>query len=297
MGEYITAGFLPESVNGIRINTDYPCGKRNFSALNGRTITYLVAHYTGNSKDTAKNNARYFRSGNRGASAHFFVDDSNIYQSVALNCRAWHCGTSGKYFHSLCRNANSIGIEMCCSGNYTISGKTKETAAQLFAYLCKLIGIGPDDIDTYVLRHWDVTRKECPKQMIGANNAEWAAFKNRIKDILRGDKTPLALIAQQVLDGKWGNGDERKRRLTAAGYNPAEVQMIVNALVNGEYRVMITASSGLNVREGPGVEYKKLDSFMHGVVVPVDEVRNGSGADAWGRVGTGWIALDYTAEV
>lgn len=37
-------------------------------------------------------------------------------------------------------------------------------------------------------------------------------------------------IAKEVLAGKWGNGAERKRKLTQAGYNYAEVQAKVNAL-------------------------------------------------------------------
>ena len=37
-------------------------------------------------------------------------------------------------------------------------------------------------------------------------------------------------IAKEVIAGKWGNGDERKRRLTAAGYNYTEVQNEVNKL-------------------------------------------------------------------
>jgi len=39
-------------------------------------------------------------------------------------------------------------------------------------------------------------------------------------------------IAKEVLAGKWGNGDERKRRLTEVGYNYADVQKAVNALLN-----------------------------------------------------------------
>jgi len=38
-------------------------------------------------------------------------------------------------------------------------------------------------------------------------------------------------IAQEVLNGLWGNGDERKQRLTEAGYNYAEIQDIVNKIL------------------------------------------------------------------
>ena len=41
-------------------------------------------------------------------------------------------------------------------------------------------------------------------------------------------------IAQEVLNGLWGNGSERRERLTKAGYNYEKVQSIVNALVYGD---------------------------------------------------------------
>lgn len=38
-------------------------------------------------------------------------------------------------------------------------------------------------------------------------------------------------VAKEVLDGKWGNGADRKNKLTQAGYNYSEIQAIVNQLV------------------------------------------------------------------
>lgn len=38
-------------------------------------------------------------------------------------------------------------------------------------------------------------------------------------------------IAREVIDGKWGNGDERKKKLEAAGYNYRQIQDIVNVKV------------------------------------------------------------------
>ena len=40
-------------------------------------------------------------------------------------------------------------------------------------------------------------------------------------------------VAKEVLAGKWGNGDDRRNRLTAAGYNYNEVQAEVNRLASG----------------------------------------------------------------
>ena len=46
-------------------------------------------------------------------------------------------------------------------------------------------------------------------------------------------KSTSEQIAREVLDGKWGNGDERKARLEAAGYNYTEIQQLVNAILLG----------------------------------------------------------------
>lgn len=45
---------------------------------------------------------------------------------------------------------------------------------------------------------------------------------------------PNQVIAQEILAGMWGNGTERRERLTKAGYDYEKVQSIVNALVYGD---------------------------------------------------------------
>jgi len=44
-------------------------------------------------------------------------------------------------------------------------------------------------------------------------------------------KKSVAEIAKEVVNGNWGNGDERKKKLEAAGYNYSEVQKEVNKLI------------------------------------------------------------------
>ncbi len=38
-------------------------------------------------------------------------------------------------------------------------------------------------------------------------------------------------LAREVINGKWGNGEERKRRLTNAGYDYYAIQKRVNHLL------------------------------------------------------------------
>lgn len=49
-------------------------------------------------------------------------------------------------------------------------------------------------------------------------------------------------LAQEVIDGKWDNGDERKQRLTAAGYDYSAVQTAVNKLVTASQRTHTVVS-------------------------------------------------------
>lgn len=189
----IKTGFLTAIINGIKIDSSKPCNSDNYNSYDSRKVEYIVMHYTGNSKDTAWANANYFQSPNRGASAHFFVDNDSIYQSIKLKDMAWHCGTDGAYYHNYCRNTNSFGIEMCCTaGNYKISSTTIKNAAYLCAHLCKLLGITANKVDQYVLRHYDVTHKECPAQMVDSSPTEdkdWTAFKKQVKKILGSTTT------------------------------------------------------------------------------------------------------------
>lgn len=48
------------------------------------------------------------------------------------------------------------------------------------------------------------------------------------------EKKSAKEVAQEVISGKWGNGQERKDRLTAAGYNYRTIQNAVNKLKKGE---------------------------------------------------------------
>ena len=55
------------------------------------------------------------------------------------------------------------------------------------------------------------------------------------------DKT-VNQLAEEVLDGKWGNGDERKQRLTDAGYNYTAVQNRVQELLDEAEKAVVTLS-------------------------------------------------------
>lgn len=153
----------------------------NFTKGRKNKIEFIVIHYTGNNGDTAKNNCNYFKKANRNASAHYFLDENEICQSVLDEDTAWHCGTKGQYYHNKCRNSNSIGIEICAEkdtkGNFYFNEKTLANAVKLTKYLMKKYNIPIKNI----LRHYDITRKICPAPFV-ENNIAWNNFKNKLKD-------------------------------------------------------------------------------------------------------------------
>lgn len=53
-------------------------------------------------------------------------------------------------------------------------------------------------------------------------------------------------LANEVIAGKWGNGEDRKNRLTNAGYNYSEVQARVNQLLASNNNSSSTSSSSSN---------------------------------------------------
>ena len=154
------------------------CGERT------EKVKYIVIHYTG-SEGTAANNVAYFNGGNRGASAHYFVDRSGEIREYCDPAKwyAWHCGgsiESGHHpLHGICTNRNSIGIEICTHNNgnrWVFTAQAVAAALELTKYLMQKFNVPAAN----VCRHWDVTGKYCPRVpgwgAVGGS-AEWDYFK------------------------------------------------------------------------------------------------------------------------
>lgn len=153
-------------------------------------IEYIAIHYTANDGDTDENNGDYFNGANRKASAHLFVDDDSVTQSVPFEYAAWHCGgglqgSGGHTFYGKCTNANSIGIEICDdvkNGTIYPSAKTIENVIELTKSLMKQFNIDAD----HVIRHYDVTGKLCPAYWCGSveKDKKWKTeFHNKLKEV------------------------------------------------------------------------------------------------------------------
>lgn len=154
--------------------------KANYGGVRSTAnIKYIVIHYTANDGDKAWNNANYFKNTIVKASAHYFVDDNYVYQSVPDNYVAWSVGgskysdcrkTGGGKLYGKCTNANSISIELCDTNkNGTVypTNATIKLALELTRFLMSKYNI-PND---RVIRHFDVNGKHCPAYWM--DNSKW----------------------------------------------------------------------------------------------------------------------------
>lgn len=120
-------------------------------------INAVVIHYVGNPGTTARANRNYFASlasGKEGtyASSHFVVGlEGEVVQCVPLTEVAYASNT---------RNGDTVSIEVCHpdeTGEF--SPVTYRRCVELTAWLCREFKLDPE---TDVIRHYDVTGKECP---------------------------------------------------------------------------------------------------------------------------------------
>ena len=134
-------------------------------------IDGVVIHYVGNPGTTAHANRNYFESLSSGqegtyASSHFIVGlEGEVIQCVPLTEVAYASNT---------RNGDTVSIEVCHPDETgAFSPVTYDRVVELTAWLCVRFKLDPE---TDVIRHYDVTGKECPRYYVEHPEA-WDAFR------------------------------------------------------------------------------------------------------------------------
>lgn len=210
----------------------------------GRThpIEYIVVHYTANTGDTAQNNLDYFARTKTGTSAHYFVDENEVCQSVQDTDVAWHCGSKNPR-HPYCRNANSIGIEMCNSVGGVPEAVRDRTAAFVRQ---KMKEYGIDS--SHVLRHYDVTGKRCPAPWVDAPG-EWEKFKTMLEvDDLTEEQV------RQIAREEWAAQEAKRNNAAASGWAGPYIQKAIQAGIltgvdDGKGGLTIASPQGNSTRQ------------------------------------------------
>lgn len=171
------------------------------------TIEKIVIHWVGNANSTAIANRNYFENlkdtHKTYASSHYIVGlDGEIIRCIPEDEVAFHSG-------SYSMNRKSIGIEDChpdWDGKF--NENTYNSLVELCADICKRYDLTVDDI----IRHYDVTGKECPRYYV-RNEQEWIGFKNDVANKLGQATTNVAVPEEKGSDEpvrKYKNGSTKE---------------------------------------------------------------------------------------
>ena len=142
-------------------------------------VNYIAIHYTANPGATAMNNRNYFenlsQTGENKVSSHFVVGlEGEVIQCIP---------TSEMSYATNSRNVDTISIE-CCHPDEAgkFNDATYDSAVKLTAWLCTRFGL---DVNQ-VIRHYDVTGKECPRYYVD-NPEAWLQMKADIQEQIAND--------------------------------------------------------------------------------------------------------------
>lgn len=142
-------------------------------------IEKIVVHWVGNANTSAIANRNYFNNLKdthaTSASAHYIIGlNGEIIRCVPDDEVAFHAGDRTM-------NRKSIGIENCHPDwNGKFNSNTYNSLIELCVELCKKYNLTEKD----VIRHYDVTKKDCPHYYV-QNPGEWQKIKNDIANKLR----------------------------------------------------------------------------------------------------------------
>lgn len=212
---------------------------RHWNGRAGNGVKRIVIHHTAGVISVEQLGSVFH---NKQASSTYGIgSDARVGQYVPEEYRPWT--TSGWE-----PDRNCVTIEVSNSaagGNWPVSDAVMNKLVDLCADICRRNGISRlyyDGKNGTLLRHCDYHATACPGPYI-KSKTQWICDQVNAK--LRGSAAqpakpaPVASktidqLAQEVLRGVWGNGSDRKARLSTAGYDYDAVQGRVNEIVSGK---------------------------------------------------------------
>lgn len=159
-------------------------------------VKKVVIHWVGNANSTAQANRNYFESLKTKkiyASAHYIIGlEGEILQCIPENEIAYHATVANGY---------SIGIENChprWDGKF--NEKTYNSLIELCVDICKRYNLDPEKD---IIRHYDVTKKECPRYYV-KNMDAWLKLKADVKAQMQDGKADQELLEAVQIIIKYG---------------------------------------------------------------------------------------------
>ena len=199
-----------------------------------------------------------FANPSRKASSTYGIDsEGNIAMFVEEHNRPWTTGNDVDEEAVTIEVANSAGAP-----NWEVSNKALDALIDLCIDICnrnniKQLNFTGDKTGNVILHKW-YQNTNCPGPYLESKMNYIAERVNMSlkNDLTTTQKKSVEVIAKEVINGLWGNGQERKDKLVAAGYNHAEVQALVNELLGASKApAAITLTLGDKVKLVSGATY------------------------------------------
>lgn len=220
-----------------------------------------------------------------GYGAHYYIYwDGTIYQAADHDAILWQVGTGGYYTqkHPTARNANTIGIELCCKcdGNsknatdpkWYFTQETQEACVQLVKKLMADLGIPAEN----VLRHYDIVNKHCPAPYVNNNKYKtswtWDEFKAKLSGSSTGSGVSSAgetkkyyRVRKSWLDASSQIGAyenlQNAKKACKAGYTVYDWNGNAVYSLEDYPWVGTCTGNGVRVRKGPGTGYGVISGW------------------------------------
>lgn len=142
----------------------------------------VVIHETADPNATAQNEDEYFGSHYCAASAHYFVDDSQIIRTIPESEEAWHAGPTA--------NRQFLGVELCHFDDMARFQETWIRGVMLVANMCTRYGWNPDTqihSHLWVSNEWHEVDHTDPYEYFGAHNTNMDEFIAAVKSAMAGE--------------------------------------------------------------------------------------------------------------
>lgn len=223
--------------------------------------TAIAVHWVGNPNTSAEANRNYFQNAERSVSSNYIVGlKGEVIRCIPDDEISWCTNQANGY---------TVSIETCHPDSTGIfNDATYKSLVELTAMLCNKYNLNP--LKNGVIRHFDVTRKVCPKCFVakskgGSDDNDCTRYHKFLNDVAKAMEQISTTAEFQPYLVKVNSQDGFVNIRKTPKFVDSD---IVDTIKNGNTKYTIVEETTIN-----GVKFGKLKS------------------------GVGWIALSCTAKV
>lgn len=222
--------------NSSLVNIRVPAHSNNYTVgRSGRKIEKIAIHHMTGIL-TAKQCGGIFQNGSRKASSNYGIGKDAEVGLYVDEANTSYCNSN---WDSNCKSVTIETSNSSLGGDYPVSDIVLNKLIELVADIAKRNNLGKLVKGQNLVWHRMYAATTCPGDYLLSKMDYIADQANKINGQVTSapettNKKSNEEIANEVIAGKWGNGDARKTALTNAGYDFSVIQSIVNEKLTGK---------------------------------------------------------------